>query len=222
MKVTNISMPKLWTMGLALVAILMVSAPSTTFAQGVLYVQNDMVGIGTATPVSNLHVMGDDALYPQLFLLENIGSDFAGFRFATTGGAIDFNKAGGNTFRLNMVDGDSWELQLDPSGNLTIKGQIITAGSCSGGCDRVFSSNYGLPTIEEHAAAMWSLSHLPAVGATTEGQPFNLSDKTERILNELEVAHIFIDQLNSELNQKETRIADLEERLARLEGLIAK
>ncbi len=197
------------------------SAPGA-WAQGTMFVEGDNVGIGIDTPTAPLHVQVDDAGFPQLFLLENIGSDFAGFRFTTTGGSIDFNKAGGNTFRLNIVDGDSWELQLAPNGDLTIGGSIFTAGSCSSGCDRVFAPDYDLPTIEEHAAAMWSRGHLPVVGATEEGQPINLSDKTERMLNELEKAHIYIDQLNAELKQKDARIESLEARFSRLETLVEK
>ena len=67
---------------------------------------------------------------------------------------------------------------------------------------------------------MWQNSYLPAVGPTEEGQPFNLSDKTERMLNEMEKAHIYIDQLNVALNEKDSRISDLEARLARLEALL--
>jgi len=178
------------------------------------------VGIGTATPADPLHVQANEAGFPGLFLLENLGSDFAGFRFTTTGGSIDFNKAGGNTFRLNIVDGDTWEMELNPAGDLTIKGEIITAGSCSAGCDRVFSPDYDLPTIEEHAKAMWSNSYLPAVGATKEGEPLNLSVKTERILNELEKAHIYVEQLHVRNIALEQRVQELEKQNQRIEELV--
>ena len=183
--------------------------PIAAQAPAVRVDNNGNVGVGTISPSTPLHVLDSSAGFPQLFTLENTGSDFAGFRLITTGGSIDFNKAGGNTFRLNIVDGDTWELQLNPDGDLTIKGSIFTAGSCSAGCDRVFAPDYDLPTIEEHAEAMWRDSHLPAVGPTEEGQPFNLSDKTGRMLNELEKAHIYIEQLNE-------RLSDLEEQNARL------
>jgi hypothetical protein len=178
---------------------------------------NGNIGFGTNAPSAQIHVQGDSDSFLRLFEMENLGGDFAGFRFTTTSGSIDFNKAGGNAFRLNIVDSDGWELQLDPDGDLTIRGSIFTAGSCSAGCDRVFSSDYALPSIEEHSEAMWRDSYLPTVGPTIEGQPINLSDKTERILNELEKAHIFIDQLNTKLKQKDANINDLATRLTRLE-----
>ena len=108
---------------------------------------------------------------------------------------------------------------LDSSGNLTILGSIFTAGgTCGGGCDYVFNPEYDLPSIEEHAASMWELGHLPAVGPTQEGAPFNLSDKTGRMLNELEKAHIYIEQLHQRLKQKEDALQGIQDRLARLEA----
>jgi hypothetical protein len=201
-------------------SMVLLAMASNVRAQALYVTPSGDVGIGTDTPESLLTVEADLPDYPQLFLLENLGSNFAGFRFETLEGAIDFNKAGGNTFRLNVVDGDGWEFEVDPDGNLTIKGEIVTAGSCSSGCDIVFSENYRVPSIEEHAAEMWRNSYLPEVGPTIEGQPFNLTHKTQSMLNELEKAHIYIDKLNSELKQKETKIAELDERLARLEALV--
>lgn len=181
------------------------------------------IGIGTIMPDSFLHIEQNEAGFPELFTLENTGSDFAGFRFKTTGGSIDFNKAAGNTFRLNVVDGDTWELELDPDGNLNIKGSVITGGvTCGGGCDRVFDADYDLPSIEEHAAEMWDKKHLPNVGPTIENQPINLSDKTGRMLNELEKAHIYIAHLNTEKNAMRSEIEDLKSRLSELEKLLSR
>lgn len=210
MKHTNI--------GILIFTGLFLSASQFVMADDAIHVTSaGDVGFGTNTPSAQVHVLGDSASFLRLLELENLGGDFAGFRFTTTGGSIDFNKAGGNSFRLNVVDGDSWEFELNADGDLTVTGSIFTAGSCSAGCDRVFSTDYALPSIEEHSEAMWRDSYLPTVGPTIEGQPINLSDKTERMLNELEKAHIFIDQLNTKLKQKDSHINDLEARLTRLE-----
>jgi hypothetical protein len=50
---------------------------------------------------------------------------------------------------------------------------------------------------------MWKNSFLPAVGPTVEGAPFNLTEKTGGILNELEKAHIYIEQLHERLTRLE-------------------
>jgi hypothetical protein len=113
------------------------------------------------------------------------------------------------------------ELLIDQAGNVSILGTLTTIGSCSVGCDRVFQPGYALASIEEHAESMWKDSHLPAVGPTRDGEPFNVSEKTAGILNELETAHIYIQQLNDDLKTKETRLARLESRLDKLEAQCA-
>jgi type I restriction-modification system DNA methylase subunit len=71
---------------------------------------------------------------------------------------------------------------------------------------------------------MWEKSHLPAVGPTPEGQriPLNLPGRLFGMLNELEKAHIYIDQLNERIKDKDSQMDDLRERLARLEAAASK
>ena len=98
---------------------------------------------------------------------------------------------------------DAAEFQLDGYGNLIIGGSITTAGTtCGGGCDAVFESDYSLPSIEDHAAAMWEKKYLPNVGPTIENQPINVSEKLGRMLNELETAHIYIAKLQVQIDEK--------------------
>ena len=75
------------------------------------------------------------------------------------------------------------------------------------GCDRVFSEGYEIAPIDSRAELMYANGYLPNVGPTPESGPFNVSDKMGRMLNELEHAHIYIAQLN--------------ERLKKLEGMVA-
>jgi hypothetical protein len=57
---------------------------------------------------------------------------------------------------------------------------------------------------------MWENSYLPAVGPTQENAPINLSDKTGRMLNELEKAHIYIEQLHNTIKQLSGHMDELE------------
>ncbi|WP_131655643.1 hypothetical protein [Methylocucumis oryzae] len=130
----------------------------------------------------------------------------------------------GTSFNITHDTTGGRALRLTTTGNLIIKGTLTTAGSCSGGCDIVFAKDYKLPSIEEHAEQMWQNHYLPAVGQTKEGEPFNISEKTGAMLNELEKAHIYIAQLNQQVKNKDqelemlkTKFTDLEQRLARLE-----
>ncbi len=106
-------------------------------------------------------------------------------------------------FRVTLAGSGVAELELDGSGNLTIGGQITTTGSCSVGCDRVFDADYKIPTIGQHASQMWKNKHLPAVGPTPENGQINLSQKVGAMLNELEKAHIYIDQLHGRIEKLE-------------------
>lgn len=116
--------------------------------------------------------------------------------------------SGNNELRLTNSVTPGVELALGVNGDMTILGELTTGGTtCGGGCDRVFSDDYELLSIQEHANQMWQNSYLPNVGPTLEGAPFNMTDKVGRMLNELEHAHIYI--------------AELHERIAKLEDTVA-
>lgn len=66
--------------------------------------------------------------FPLVFQGEATATKNALFRFQTVVNGsphyIDFNKIG-EEFRLNIEDADGWELKLEKSGDLTIKGDYI-------------------------------------------------------------------------------------------------
>ncbi|HEX2165117.1 MAG TPA: hypothetical protein VHM02_14330, partial [Thermoanaerobaculia bacterium] len=202
------------------------------------------VGIGTASPDVELHILATgEAPTDVQFKIE-----------ANTDPAFDFEEQdSGITWRfinndtaLKIVDigagtDAAEEFVLTQAGNLTITGQLVTGGpQCGPGtpCDGVFDPSHRVESIEEHAAAMWSNSYLPAVGPTLPAAPINVSEKLGGILNELEKAHIYIEQLHERLAEKEGSLASLElrnrekmdelerenrelaERLSRLEALL--
>ncbi|WP_136440861.1 bZIP transcription factor [Pacificoceanicola onchidii] len=119
-------------------------------------------------------------------------------------------------FMINHSDG-GLQMGLTKEGNLTLLGELFTAGSCAAGCDRVFDEDYPLPTIPEQAAMMRERKHLPNVGPTPEDGPFNITKMTGGMLNELEKAHLYIAELEERLSAQEQRNVSLEARLLRLE-----
>lgn len=168
------------------------------------------IGLGTASPSDNLHITDSSDDYFGI-TLEDTGA---------TGGTGSWRLVHGGqntTFRISRAGSGLSELILYEGGNLTIGGTLTTAGSCSVGCDAVFGESYELPSIEEHAESMWANRHLPNVGPTAEEGPMNISDKVGGILNELETAHIYIEQLHREQQASQAQIAYFEERLTRLE-----
>ncbi|REJ84957.1 MAG: hypothetical protein DWQ36_18745 [Acidobacteria bacterium] len=186
------------------------------------------VGLGTDTPGGALQVQRATGAFENILTLQN--NSGVGFVLTNTSGEsvnsvyTSINNLA-SLYTVNFADGDGAELSIDADGNVTITGTLTTTGTtCGGGCDLVFAEGYELPTIEEHAAAMWSNGYLPNVGPTIENEPINLSEKTGRILNELEHAHIYISQLNTQVHDlsaevelKDAQLRAVLERLERLE-----
>ena len=67
-----------------------------------------------------------------------------------------------------------------------------------------------MPPIDVRAEYMWDNMHLPAIGPTNPDTPINLTEKTGGIIHELEVAHIYIEQLHSEIAELKARLDALE------------
>jgi len=109
-----------------------------------------------------------------------------------------------NRFLISHSDTVNPQFAVDASGNAVLEGTLTTGGgTCGGGCDLVFAPETERLSIEEHASLMWENRHLPNVGPTVENAPINVSDKLGRMLNELEHAHIYIDELNQRLSMLE-------------------
>ena len=172
------------------------------------------VGVGTSNPAAPLHVVDS--------------ASFSFFRITATGAATNdsvdvvFTEGplGTGQLRYNIVDGDNQEMSLDADGNMILDGTLTTGGpTCDSGCDAVFDAGFSRLSVSEHAALMWEKGHLPAVGPTLPGQPMNVSEKMGAMLNELEHAHIYIEQLHAEARARDAVIADL---VARLEAVEAR
>ncbi len=187
-------------------------APSNT-----LYLDGDGdVGIGTSSPDHKLDINGNIAMTASrstLFIRgDNDTTHVGGLQMAAldngaTAVITPTNAAGGT------VDG---EVRFGGSGafnnnlvNVRISGVLITGGpTCGSGCDRVFDPGFDLPTIGEHAEAMHARRHLPEVGPTQPGMSINVAEKIGGLLNELEKAHLYIQQLNERLEALEAKLED--------------
>jgi len=171
----------------------------------------DDIGMGTSSPSASLHVKRTSG--NVTFELETAASATAQFNMVNSGGEWQMIHGAGGAYNLNRVGVSGNQFVFSPNGNLDIQGTLTTGGpSCGGGCDRVFEPGYELPSIDQHAALMWEEGHLPAVGPTKPGARFNVSEKTGAILNELEKAHIYIEQLHHRLAELEKTLAELQDR----------
>ena len=199
---------------------------------------NSRVGFGTTSPAARIDVQGDAVFKGAITTQNDDGLTMLSVteanatasprevaRFVNNGradvviGNSDSNSewaiAGGDTLRFRfgtLASGPAAKTQymaLTNTGDINIPGTITTGGTtCGSGCDLVFTEDYNLPTIADHAREMFALGHLPNVGPTIENQPINISDKLGRMLNELEHAHIYIAQQHDEIEALKLARAD--------------
>jgi hypothetical protein len=171
------------------------------------------IGLGTNTPDENIHMVDSSGAFFGM-RYEDTSAGGAGSSWRTL---VD-PRVAHDEFVITKSGTGAAEMTIGSGGDVTITGTMTTGGgTCGGGCDLVFTDAYDVPSIEEHASAMWENGFLPNVGPTIENAPMNISDKVGRILNELETAHIYIDQLN----ERVAVVDELTARLAVLEAQIA-
>lgn len=108
----------------------------------------------------------------------------------------------------------------NPQGELDVNGSIYQRGSQLH-ADYVFESDYKLESIEEHAEYMWNNKHLKAIPKAKvdeEGREIvEFGSHQKGIVEELEKAHIYINQLHKHIKDQNSKIKLLEERLTKLE-----
>jgi len=95
---------------------------------------------------------------------------------------------------------------------VTINGELFI-GSSQVTPDYVFEPDFALESIEEHAEYMWTHRHLPSVGGAVVSGDRHLIDVGAQqlgMLEELEKAHIYIEQLHQQVRQLERRLAAVE------------
>ncbi|QAX32150.1 hypothetical protein [Leisingera sp. NJS204] len=161
----------------------------------------DRIGLGTNVPDETLHLASGQARVALQMESSASADDFQ----------IIWN---GTQVRFSNENAAAVAMSLTPTGDMTIAGTLITTGgggacTLADPCDAVFDPEvYTVPSIEEHAAEMWAKKHLPAVGPTGPGIPVNVTEKMLRMLNELEHAHIYIEQLQKRITVLEETVTD--------------
>jgi len=99
-----------------------------------------------------------------------------------------------------------------PMGALDVNGSIYQRGSQLH-ADYVFEPDYKLESIEEHAAFMWKHKHLKAIPKARTDKEGNeiveVGSHRKGIVEELEKAHIYIEQLNSKIKTLEQKLENM-------------
>ncbi len=116
-------------------------------------------------------------------------------------------------------------------GNIRVtNGSFIDDGTTLS--DFVFESDYKLESIEDHSDFMWKNKHLPALTGANEIKKkggYDISERREQMLEELEKAHIYIEQLNAKIKNQDqiiqsqnVEIEQLKQRMMEIENMIHK
>lgn len=173
------------------------------------------IGVDDTTPGAKLHVNGTFKVEGTAgsFDIDGTGSwmtfsrDAANYIAAPGTSASLYFLTGGSdsatkTRMIIKSDGKIGINTLDPQGDLDVNGAIYQRGS-SLHADYVFEKDYELETIDEHSEFMWKNKHLPAVPKAKKDASgldiVNVGQQRRGILEELEKAHVYIDQLKGEI-----------------------
>lgn len=96
-----------------------------------------------------------------------------------------------------------------PAGTLDVNGGIFQRGGVLH-ADYVFEEGYQLESIEEHSDYMWQERHLkavPKVSVDENGiESLEIGAHRKGILEELEIAHLYIEQLNERIKALEAKV----------------
>jgi hypothetical protein len=193
------------------------------------------VGIGTWSPADPLHVVQNNS--NAALQLEVTGTTSQKWTMRTQssgGGAGNFeirNGTGTATIPFRIGPAPNSNILLvgladattpDPD-RVSITGELFINGVNNSNPDYVFEPTHELESIEEHARYMWENKHLPAVGCGVNGQDgkasINVATRSQGVLEELEKAHIYIEQLHKKIGELEGAQADTGQMQATIEDL---
>jgi len=196
---------------------------------------NNRVGIGTTTPSTKFHVVGQ--IRASSFSSANGTSGGPAFRFESDTNTGTFRPAADN---YAITTGGSERLRIDANGNVGIGttspasklevsggdiqvtgGSFIDDGTTLNVPDYVFEMDYKLESIEEHAEYMWQEKHLPAVKSSKEindSNGYNMAERREQILEELEKAHVYIAQLHDTIKELTAEDSTTQAKLSKTES----
>ena len=190
------------------------------------------VGIGTTSPQNKLDVAGrttmrtDTADSTKVLIFDNLLGAMRIYTDSSAGTAKDlilgtYPNGHTNQLFLQQSTGNVGIGTTSPQGKLDVNGTIFQSGSVLH-ADYVFEDSYELESIEEHSEFMWRNKHLAAIPkATVDAQGreiVEIGSHRKGIVEELEKAHIYIEQLDNKNKTLEQRVEKLENVISKLLG----
>ena len=182
-----------------------------------------MRSIGTTSPLgglySNSRTLEIQGTAPSIVLDDQNGSYVDDFEISNGGAVATFRDAtdGIDIMTLGIegaLEGRVGIMTGNPQGTLDVNGSIYQRGGLLH-ADYVFEDDYELESIEEHAEFMWTNKHLKGIPkAEVDGNGMEIIEvgaHRKGIVEELEKAHIYIEQLLDRIEELEERLVKLEE-----------
>ena len=156
--------------------------------------------------------------------IERSGAGFVFFRLSKTGNTVpsadmtltsgSIQAGGTGSYRINLVDGDGWEMEINNEGKLTVTGGYYVNATELTVPDYVFDPGYKLRPIDELAGFIAENRHLPAVPSAAEIKQQGSLDVTGMQLALLEK----VEELTLYTIKQHETIQQLQSRLETLEG----
>jgi len=121
-----------------------------------------------------------------------------------------FEDIEGSANNLTVTGNVTIGTRLDVNGPIYQRGAVLHA-------DYVFEAGYKLESIDEHSEFMWQEKHLPAMPKIQKDENgreiVEIGARSKGIVEELEKAHIYIEQLHKENKELRDRLERLDARL---------
>ena len=185
-------------------------------AQGVLFVENDAVGVGVATPGATLHVVESDSAKFNRVLGRMEGTNFEPqfeYKNAATGKVWRLGSNPSGQFVMNQTDDlGVAELLITPDGVVRVNGTQVHP-------DYVFESDYDLMSIDELRSFVDENRHLPGVISSEKANgTIDLSSFPLQLLEKVEELTLYTIQQHDMIEELQRTNAELKSRLEAVES----
>ena len=187
--------------------------------------QRGQVGIGTTVPLAQLHVQGESMWLTNgteegqtVKIIFADTNDYIYHKDQDRPATIEYMGFVINDYELitlnsaTLSGGSVGSVGIgtsNPRGKLDVNGTIYQRGG-ELHADYVFEPDYELESIDEHAQYMWQSKHLkgvPKAELDENGQQvLEIGAHRRGILEELEKAHVYIQQLNGQIKALEAMV----------------
>jgi len=191
---------------------------------------NGNVGIGTATPASNLHIKSSRS---SLQVENTNPNDYAFIRLGKTtfwdiaqygdNDVLEFRPCGGNPIMVIKQNGNIGIGNTNPTEKLSVNGNIKAKkiiATQSGWADYVFDKEYKLMNLKDLSTYIEKNKHLPEIPSTKDIQAngVDVGNNQALLLKKIEELTLYIIEEHKTINEQQKQIVEQNKRIEKLEN----